>query len=604
MPVIKVDMFSGLAPRLGPSKLEDNQAQISNNTKLMSGELRPWQKELLMPTVAVYGGQSLYQYNGPADATRWLTWATDVDVAASPLVDDGDYRIYYTGSGTPKKTNWTLSESGPGPLFPVAKLEMGVPNPVAAPGLSNSGGSGSAETRAYVYTYVSTFGDLQEESGPSPAATVSTFETGATVTINGFSAVPAGDYNITSIRIYRSVTGGTSTVYLFVKEIPIATGSTTDALTVTQLGTPLQTLYYNTPPAALQGLVSMANGILAGFVGNTVYFSEPYQPHAWPSTYTVNTEYPVVGLGVFGTSLVVCTTRNPYIVSGVHPSVMSQEKLSMPYSCISKKSIVYDQHGVLYASPFGLVAIGPGTQDVITRAIMTQDEWAALEPETMVGALYGNLYIGFYNIDGEYNSIVLNRGDQPAMTRLKLPAAATYVNRESGKLFIINAVDSLVYQVDGDATQKMTYEWKSKRFVFPTPVNMAAIQVDANYLEGITDVDEYNALRDAALAANGTMFEDAVAGDTPLGGEWNQAEMNQLMFNNSDMRIYPQAEPANITVTIYADDRQVFSGNFTDFEPRRLPSGFRARRWEFIVAGTTPVRAVVIATSMGEIKRA
>lgn len=599
---IKVDMFSGIAPRMGPTQLGHNQAQVSNNTKLMSGELRPWFKELEIATVAVSGGQSLYQYNGPANVTRWLTWATDVNVAASPLPDSSDYRIYYTGDGTPKKTNWALSESGPGPLFPVSKLEMGVPNPTTAPGLSSVGGS-TPETRAYVYTYVSTFGSLQEESGPSPAATVSTNATGATVTINAFASPPAGNYNITSIRIYRTVTGATETAYLFVKEIAIAVSSTTDTLAAVDLGDPLQTLFYEPPPAGMKGLVSMANGILAGFVNNTIYFSEPYQPHAWPSIYTLNTEYPIVGLGVFGTSLVVCTTQNPYIVSGTHPSVMSQEKLSMPYSCISKKSIVYDQHGVLYASPFGLVSIGPGVQDVITREIMTQDEWQALHPDTMVGALYGNLYIGFYDNDLVQSGIVLNRGDQPAMTKLSLPVAATYVNRASGALYVINAVNSLIYQVDGDSTQKMTYEWKSKRFVFPNPVNMAAIQVDANYLEGITDVDEYNALRDAALAVNAGLFSTAVTNDKPLGGEWNQVEMNELMFNNSPMKLYPQAVPANITVTIYADDRQIFSGMFTNFNPRRLPSGFRAHRWEFIVSGTTPVRAIIMATSMGELKQ-
>ncbi|MGL1400235.1 hypothetical protein ACSTI4_24935, partial [Vibrio parahaemolyticus] len=76
---------------------------------------------------------------------------------------------------------------------------------------------------------------------------------------------------------------------------------------------------YNPPPAGLRGLTAMPNGMMAAFDGKDLYFCEPYLPHAWPASYTLTTDFPIVGLGAFGTSLVVMTTGNLYLVSGTAP---------------------------------------------------------------------------------------------------------------------------------------------------------------------------------------------------------------------------------------------------------------------------------------------
>ena len=118
----------------------------------------------------------------------------------------------------------------------------------------------------------------------------------------------------------------------------------------------------------------MPNGFLAGFVHNQVWFSEPYLPHAWPTDYMLTTDSPIVGLGVYGSTLVVATTRQPYTISGTSPASMTQEKQPMSQPCVSKRSIAYDQYGVLYASAYGVVALAAGQMDVFTRPIVSQDE--------------------------------------------------------------------------------------------------------------------------------------------------------------------------------------------------------------------------------------
>ena len=296
MPYIKVEDFSGVVPRTGPTQIEANQAQVAKNVKLQSRELRSWADPVLSYTPTLPDVESIYYIDSPSGNRYWLEWATDVDMVPGPVADINEFRYYYTGDGAPKKTNYALATtSGTGtPPFPDAWLYMGVPAPAAAPTLTPSSSTAPTETRAYVYTYVSTFGTVKEESAPSPAQTVDvSTAAGTTVTVSGFSAAPTTGYNITHRRIYRTITGATNVVYSFVAEIPIATTSYVDSLSVTQLGAELQTLFWTTPPTDLKGLVAMPNGILAGFVGNQVYFSEPYYPHAWPDSYALTVDYPL-----------------------------------------------------------------------------------------------------------------------------------------------------------------------------------------------------------------------------------------------------------------------------------------------------------------------
>jgi hypothetical protein len=261
--------------------LGDSQAQIANNVKLYSREMRYWRGPTAQAATVASNAQSIYKYYAAASNPYWLTWSNaGVDVALSPTTDTTDYRIYYTGDGVPKKSIESLVSTGSGP-YPRGWLNMGVPAPVGSPTVTPSGGTGSNDTRAYVYTYLSTFGSITEESAPSPPTTV-TGHIDGTFTVNGFSAAPATNYNITGIRIYRSVAGASTNTYLFVAQIAIATSSYADTLTTAQLGSAIQTIGWTPPPSNLAGLVALPSGALAGFAGNTVYFSEPYSPHAWP----------------------------------------------------------------------------------------------------------------------------------------------------------------------------------------------------------------------------------------------------------------------------------------------------------------------------------
>lgn len=247
------------------------------------------------------------------------------------------------------------------------------------------------DLRYYIYTYVTDWG---EESAPSPVSASIELDQNDTVSVT-LSAPPSGR-NVTKWRLYRSNTGSSSTAFQFVAEAEVSSLTYTDELKGGDLGEVCPSLSWLEPSANLRGLVGMPNGIMAGFFENTVAFCEPFIPYAWPAEYWVPLEFPVVGLGVFGQTLFVGTTGNPYFISGADSASMSAIKLDSPQSCASRRSIATVQGGVLYASPDGLCVATPNGVEIISTGLFTREDWQKLTPSTMFAAQHEGIYYLFY----------------------------------------------------------------------------------------------------------------------------------------------------------------------------------------------------------------
>lgn len=504
---LTISSFDGLYPRTSPTLLALNQATVASDVNLYAGELRPWGAPVLEFSPS-NGGPilSIFKVYNNAGLSTWLTWSGLIDVVLGPLADTTEIRLYYTDGVTPRKTNYALATGGAAP-YPSAWRNMGVPNPAAKPTVGiTSGGSLTAETRAYVYTYISTFGTVKEESGPSPASTLITVALSQAVQLSAWSTAPHSNDNITAIRIYRSIAGtATGSNYAYVDEIAVTpgtglvvsgstsvggvtlTGTTyTDNLTAIQLGAALPSLTWVPPPAGLTGIISMPNGMLAGFVGNQVFFSEPFFPHAWPLAYSQTVNDNIVGLGNFGSSLVVCTVKYPYILTGSSPLSVSQEQCSLPEPCISKLSIVSDDSGVTYASPNGLVAIGPANRGVVTHKLYRRKEWQVNVPSTLFSQMYDGRYVGFYNNGSARQALILTGDDIPALATKNTAATAAFTDVTNGYLYYASSVDNLIYRIDANAASPGTLTWTSKRFLGVHGETFSAMKVDADYSTGGT----------------------------------------------------------------------------------------------------------------------
>jgi hypothetical protein len=474
--------FRGLIPRMNPAMLGENVAQVAHNVQLWHGDARPMRApaDLLTPPSIGREIKTIYRMGQSLGETQhWLCWGSDVDVVRGIVSDDPDERTYYTGDGVPKFTTLPLATQG-GTQFPVNSYTLGIPRPATAmkirppgPSLATPGGNTlpqEFETRVYVYTYVDSFG---QEGAPSPPASMRV-AIGAPLGIGGMAGAPAGNFNIVSKRIYRSANTGANTGdYFFEAEIPIgwAMADPNDNAVFAQdpsthlywlsmaatadLSEPMITLNFDMPPDDLQGIVALPGGVMAGFSGYDLYFSEPGYPYAWPRKYNLTTDWPIVGLGVFGNSLVVCTKGQPYLVNGSHPDSMSMEKVALDQACVSKRSITSFANGVVYASPNGICYVGSGDPRILTEGLYTAEEWKALPYASLKGYSHEGKYVAIHDAGG----FMLNSLEDTEHVTFDGRASCGYVDLRTDTLYL--CIDNSIKKFNRGAAN--TLRWRGKK---------------------------------------------------------------------------------------------------------------------------------------------
>lgn len=477
MSLIKITAFNGMAPRVDPRLIDANNAQLSVNAKLQAGVLESYKQVSQVAALSKPGTiRSIYRFGEDVvgDANYWFHWTADVNVVKGPISDDVYERTYFTGDGVPKMTTNAIALLG-GTNYPMNSYTLGVPSPANAPVASIVGaGTGVAESRVYVYTYVSALG---EEGPPSPVSNTVSVQTGQSVSLTGLSVGPVGSYNIATKRIYRAVAGTGGTDYLFVAEIPLANTTYSDTTLAASLGEPLPSLDWLAPPTNMAGLTMMANGIMAGFSGKDLCFSVPFVPHAWPLAYRLQSDFPIVGIGAFGASLFVGTSGYPYVITGIDPENMTMSRGEERQACVSKRSIVEMGTGVLYASPDGVCLVDGAGIRVITKGIFSRDDWQKYNPSSIVATHLDGRYFAFFDTGTRQGLLVLDlAGDGATVWESDQYATAAFNDIKTDSLYL--AIGSNVKKWDGGASN-LTYTWKSKIFVLPRPENMAVAQVFA-----------------------------------------------------------------------------------------------------------------------------
>lgn len=195
MTALSIKAFRGEVPRLSKRLIGDNKAQVAQNCKISTGDLEPLKALTLSHRSQIESTiQTLYQYEHDGIA-NWFVWDCDVDVVKSPIAQDYRGRAYYTGDGEPRMTTNADAISGGSNVYPAKSFMLGVYAPQTAPNVAASGGSGDNESRVYVWTWKTQYG---EESAPSPAKTT-TGKIDGTWTVSGFEDIPENSRSITSL---------------------------------------------------------------------------------------------------------------------------------------------------------------------------------------------------------------------------------------------------------------------------------------------------------------------------------------------------------------------------------------------------------------------
>lgn len=563
MVAIRVDKFAGMLPVQDPGLLNDSVATQAVNVRVDSGILRgsmaPRQIRLLRPgTRRAYrlpfttAGASVPLSD--LDNSTWIEFEDqNTDFLRSPIVNDGFDRYYWCSPSTGARyaTRAQLLAGSPG-------VRLGVRAPTTAPTVTPVPGTGAIVggvntgrpvTRSYAVTWVSIYG---EESAPSPPAEASGFADQEW----SIGAIPqptavADRVQINEIRLYRTVTAASgSTTFYFVARVALGAASYTDTSpdTVVTSGRQAESINWAEPPD-MDGMVAMPNGIFVGFKGSTLYFSENYRPHAWPAQYAITVQHPIVGLGVFGSSCLVCTTGAPAVVTGIKAASMSLVQTNAPAPCMSRRSIASSVEGVVYATDSGLALFGPGGGRVFSTGFIDREQWNNVyRPASLSAVMFAGDYIalrdtgvGFMfpvplgqEMSGLGGVVDLDGLTAPVSLQID-PWTGRAVYIEQGRLF----------EWFPQTGPTRAFRWRSKEFYVGKPRNLGAAQV----------------------------FYRAQAG-------------------------------AAVTLRVWADGRLVYTNPTVQSERElTLPSGFRASTWQFEVESNVPVEQVCLATSKRELQR-
>lgn len=464
-------------PRVPSSVLPADSAQVAINCDpFMSLKPLPQMLEIAGITFVAGANSTIYRYGADviSDTQYWFHWnAETVDVVRSAINNDQTERTCFVLNDVAYITDQTEALVGGSGDYPWASYKLGVPVPANAATATPGGPeTGTLETRFYIYTHVTGWG---EESAPSNPVQVEVYAD-QTLTLSNFEAFANGtDYNVTARRIYRTISGSAATDFQYVDEIALADTSYIDTILGGALGEVCPSFDWETPPA-MTGMIGIANGINVGFKGTDLYVSAAYRPYAWPSGYRLSTNYAVVGAKSFGNYAVICTTGNPYLLHGTDPSSMSLTKIELPQSCVSRRSIVEIGSGVIYASPDGLVYVSATEPaQVITENMVDQNYWDAIVPTSISGYVWEGRYIGFYDTGAVQAGFMFNL-TTGKLTLLDFHATAGYQDLLQDALYL--KVGTKLYRFAADA-DFYTFTWKSKRFNLPRPINFAWAQVVA-----------------------------------------------------------------------------------------------------------------------------
>ena len=654
----KISVFNGMNPQMAPRVLPDSSAQVANNVKLTSSEMRPLRGPYTintpakpLPAISIY--KAFYGAN-----QAWLSWPFDVDVVRGPMPSEVEPRFYWTGDGEPRFGRYSDVTSGGLNNYPSSYFALGIPTPTLQPAVAPTGGVSSTNaTRYYCYTY---FSQLGEESAPSPVSAVQTGKVDATWAVTNMDVFPANSgvgtasysagtglttFTNTSLAHWLragdvasiggtdvAVTAATSsTVFTVPGDFHTATtwarkapwnttgmkrrlyrtsgslgsfqlvndnvGTTyNDTLTDGQImGDALISAGWVPPPTDLKAIIVHPSGALVGIAGNQVCFSEPYQPHAWPLRYRQATDYDGVGLGVYGSTIVVGTQGNPYTITGVDPSAMSSEKIPGAYPCLSKRSLMSVGDGVIYATKHGMLLIGVNGVDIMSKDFFTRDEWANYAPENMISEFaYSRVYVATIDITGRRRILIMDTSD---FTTVDIEVYEIFTDLGTGTLYVSTTAG--IGEWDSALSIPLQASWKSKIFMLGTPTNLGAAKLE---FDQAIDPDA----RAAIVSAISTIkaANDGVQASGYAAAGYGAFGYSRRCVGMSKMANFPDMPASNeVTFILFYDGKPFFSKVVTSNAAFRLPAGKKTDTVEVQVNGQCPINEIRFAETMDLLRR-
>lgn len=635
---IAINEFSGIMPKLANDKLPAGIGQVASDLKTASKELVALRRS--SPDFALPGTsyKTFFEYIENSN-THWVYYDNIVHWTRAPVADDQYERMYFTGVSGEYRAFANDINSAPWD-FTTDYYKPNAPAGVKT-GFSVNYSSGSTVYRAYFYTLVSRYG---EESFGSNIVEISDYTAGTRVTPTNIH-YPTGEPHLYegTVKIYRTPTSGGAaatfqevceadyfldTTYYNVGDFTIYNGTlyecsvagsgtwtggthtwlSGELVSDANLGDTCDTYLYERAPANLTNLRAHPNGFSVASKNNVLHFTEPFKPWAWIEDYEIPIDAQIIGVGIFGSTIVCATDANIYTFSGPHPDSLYKQKHSFQ-PCLSQRAVVETDSGVLFPSAEGFQLVSGSGIKNITSDHFSPEDWEDFELSTMHGTWFNKAYYGFYKSadhEGQLRIDFLN---------FSITTGAGY--HQAGHVALLDGKFRTIYnsslsapatyyisEWDADTSAYINYSYKTPRYILEKPANFKVAQV-------ILDTDFYNEVLDiigdgsVLTGLNNTQWNLPPA--TSYGYDDLMGPLNGRSFNAQDVNGDTLYSLSSLGVQdyvdfhVYVDGVLKFTKQVKNSNMFKLPRGFKNKKWEIVVEGMIPIKRIVMATSTEEI---
>ena len=595
--------------------LPNNSATVAENTKLLEGELRGYHRPTILKDLSSFGFTVGRAYRIPASVTGtvdvWLAFQSpNTDIIRSPVLGDAFNRYYWASDNGVPQYN-TLARIVAGNTGANAPWYLGVPQPANA--LTVTPPAGTTETRSYVYTFVTAYG----EEGPPSNPTTVTGTTGTWALSNGSTSWTNGSHvDVATVNIYRTVPNASNPGFFFVATVPIATwisgsgtysDSSVDATIA--LNNTLDFVDNFPPPANMQGIALMPGGFMLGWQVRNLLMTEPYLPHAWNPAYNLATEFEIVGIVIWSQTAIICTTSNLYLGSGSTPDSFTLQKLDGVTPCLSRRGIVSTVSGAYFPTVDGLAMFNVSGLNTITQSILTKEEWATFSPGTIIAAQLGLQYLAYSSETFGFQINPTESSAEMATITSFNQVTGVETDRYTGNPYLI--INNVAYDWDPNGAQRLYWHWTTKEVQFPKYLNLGAFKIKADFGTinvGTNIVATYGPYDTARFAAGplDPLGSNMLGGISPYNRglvAGNVLPEDMMPLGGGPLFNLAQLESQNIGVrmVVYCNGTKVADQTVTDDKIRRLPSGFKHDIWQFEFFGNTNMYSVQVAETGKEL---
>ena len=466
MTVLRVDDFGGMAPAMNPRNLPPNGAVESINADVRRSALVPIQKGGSVNYVDLPELRPLALFDFPNaigklvlkySAAKWMSEVSEGVYAKWRITDNNV--AYVTEGNNPQE---------------VQTISPGVPDPAAAPNVTDSSPNSPQDT-AYVVTYVKRAHGIDFESAPSAPATTSQ-STGASVTL-AFAERNRTDFD--KFRVYRT-SGGK---FLFAAEKG-KSETFVDNVSADALGEEVPSADWEYFTTYLWPVNTSFGSIAAIYhgLGDTVAFTEIGIFHAWPRRYRLRLPDQIQALVDNGDSIAAFTNSNVYMLSGTGPDSVSAREVGRGETgrlvCLPAKC----SQGVAFWTTTGVfVLTRAGALHNLTQGRMLappQGSDNSLSSRRRIFELDGVICVADPHYDGSLINMVRLRDGKMAKTE-----PLTMFPSESGdKAFFVDSEDQFTQMFSG--SNRFTAKWKSKEFETPSRTGFSCAKVDVRPYTG------------------------------------------------------------------------------------------------------------------------